>query len=337
MNKIKKIVIQFFKENYKELIVLILLYLLFVIPINYSIYAPGGLINMNRRIESKDKLYKSKGSINLTYVSLIKGTIPTYLIAKILPSWDLVKNESFTYDGNGDVEETVNIDHYYLMESVSNAYKVAYNEANIDYKIKKSNNYVTYIFDEAKTDLKKFDKIVKYDNIEFTSFSEMQKYITNKNVGDKVSFMVMRDNKEINCYAELIDINGSPKVGLTAVVINDYDSDINVKVKMKKNEAGTSNGFMTALAIYNAITKQDITNGRKIAGTGEIDDEGNVGEIGGVTYKLQGAYNKHADVFLVPEANYNEAYSYKKKHDLDIEVVSISNFKEAINYLNQEG
>ena len=42
----------------------------------------------------------------------------------------------------------------------------------------------------------------------------------------------------------------------------------------------------------NAITEYDITKGLMIAGTGTIDSVGNVGEIGGVTYKLAGAEKK---------------------------------------------
>lgn len=326
-DKIKK----FIKENYKGILILVFIYLLFNYKLDFSIYSPGGLINLDDRIVSSDNVYDSEGSINMTYVSLVKGTIPTYLIAKLLPTWDIIPNEDITYDG--DIDETIKIDQYYLKESISNAYMVAYKEAGVNYKIKKSNNYVTYIFENAKTDLKLFDNIIEYDNIEFTTFSAMQDYITNRNVGDKVSFLVNRDGKEINCYAELIDINGASKVGVSAIVVNEYESDINIDIKSKKTESGSSGGFMMALAIYNALTEEDVTKGKIIAGTGTIDSEGNVGEIGGVIYKLSGAVKNKADIMLVPEANYEEALNYKKKHNFDIELVSISNFNEAINYL----
>lgn len=332
MKKILDKIKLFFKENYKGILILIFIYLLFNFKLDFSIYSPGGLINMSDRIVSKENINKSKGSINMTYVSLVKGTIPTYLIAKILPTWDIVPNSDITYDG--DLDETIKIDKYYLEESISNAYMVAYNEAGIDFTIKKSNNYVTYIYEKAKTDLKLFDNIIKYDNIEFTTFNVMQKYITNKNVGDKVYFLVERNGKEIECYAELIDLNGEAKVGVSAAVVNDYESDINIDIKSKKSESGSSGGFMMALAIYNALVSEDITKGKIIAGTGTIDNEGNVGEIGGVIYKLSGAVKNKADIMFVPEANYEEALNYKKEHNFDIELVSISQFKEAIEYLN---
>ena len=324
---------KFFKENYKGILILVFIYLLFNFKLDFSIYSPGGLINLDNRIESKSDINKSEGSINMTYVKLVKGTIPTYLLAKVIPTWDIVDNDDITYDG--DIDETIKIDKYYLLESISNAYLVAYKEAGVDYSIKKSNNYITYIYEKAKTDLKLFDNIEKYDNIEFTTFSEMQEYITNKNVGDKITFDVVRNGKNVKCYAELIDLDGKAKVGLTSAVINEYDSEVNVSVKSKASESGSSGGFMTALAIYNAITKDDITKGRVIAGTGTIDSEGNVGEIGGVTYKLAGAYKNGANIMLVPKDNYEEALKYKKKHNLDIELVSINTFKEGVEYLKK--
>ena len=127
LDKIKK----FFKENYKGILILLFIYLLFNFKLDFSIYSPGGLINLDNRIVSEDKVYESKGSINMTYVSLVKGTIPTYFLAKIIPTWDMVPNEDITYDG--DLEETIKIDQYYLQESISNAYMVAYDSAGVNY------------------------------------------------------------------------------------------------------------------------------------------------------------------------------------------------------------
>lgn len=331
MKKILEKIKKFIKENYKGILILLFIYLLFNFKLDFSIYSPGGLINLDNRIVSENKINESSGSINMTYVSLVKGTIPTYFLAKIIPTWDIVPNEDITYDG--DLEETIKIDQYYLQESISNAYMVAYDNAGVQYKIEKSNNYVTYIYEGAKTDLKLFDNIIKYDNIDFTTFTTMQEYVTSKNVGDKVKFLVNRDGKEKECFAELIDLDGKAKVGVSAAIINDYSSDINIDVKSKRTESGSSGGFMMALAIYNALTEDDITKGKTIAGTGTIDSEGNVGAIGGVTYKLAGAVKNKADIMLVPEDNYEEAYNYKKEHNFDIELVSIAKFTETLEYL----
>ena len=87
---------------------------------------------------------------------------------------------------------------------------------------------------------------------------------------------------------------------------------------------------MNALAIYNALVEEDITKGKKIIGTGTIERDGTVGDIGGVKYKLLGASRKKADIFLVPEKNYDEAIQVKNDQDLDIRIISVRTLEEAI-------
>ena len=87
---------------------------------------------------------------------------------------------------------------------------------------------------------------------------------------------------------------------------------------------------MCALDIYNKITKFDLTKGRKISGTGSIDENGKIGEIGGVKYKLAGAVKNKADIFIVPTNNYEEAVSLKKKYKYNIEIIKADNLHDVI-------
>ena len=73
----------------------------------------------------------------------------------------------------------------------------------------------------------------------------------------------------------------------------------------------------------------------KIIGTGTIDSEGNVGIIGGIKYKLIGAVNNKAKIFLCPKDNYEEASRLAKERNYDIIIKSISTFDEAIKYLKE--
>jgi len=326
--KIKK----FIKENYKELLIILIIFALFNFSLPYSIYTPGGMINLDKRIESKDKLYESDGSINSTYVSMVKGTIPMLLLSKILPSWDIVSNDEITLDEE-NIEDTIKRDKIYMQEAISNATKVAFSEANINLDIVNNENIITYISDNSKTNLKIYDNILEYDNIQFTTFEEFQKYISEKNIGDKISFKVLRNKKTVNAYAKVIEIDNEPKVGIMLSSINEYKSNPQINVKTKSSESGPSGGLMTALAIYDAITETDITQGRIIAGTGTIDKDGNVDEISGVKYKIAGAEKRNADIFLCPKENYEEAKKFTQNKGYDIIIVSVSNFKEAIDYL----
>jgi len=70
---------------------------------------------------------------------------------------------------------------------------------------------------------------------------------------------------------------------------------------------GPSAGMMFALGVIDALTPDDLTGGRTIAGTGTIDESGAVGPIGGIQQKVHGARNVGASVFLVPADNCDEA------------------------------
>ena len=70
-------------------------------------------------------------------------------------------------------------------------------------------------------------------------------------------------------------------------------------------------------------------------GTGTIDKNGNVGEIGGVKYKILGAAKHNADIFICPKENEKEALETVKENDLKIKVIGVSTFKEALDELSK--
>lgn len=104
--------------------------------------------------------------------------------------------------------------------------------------------------------------------------------------------------------------SGNPDEPRRAVigVVTDVtpDSDVDVTINLA-DVGGPSAGLMFALAIVDKLDKVDLTGGRHVAGTGEIDAEGLVGPIGGISQKLVGARRAGATVFLVPADNCEEA------------------------------
>ena len=92
---------------------------------------------------------------------------------------------------------------------------------------------------------------------------------------------------------------------------------------------------MTSLSIYNALVENDITKGRIIVGTGTIDILGNVGEIGGIKYKLLGAEKDNADIFLCPIDNYEEALAVASTNELNIKLIPVKTLKEAVAALEK--
>lgn len=86
----------------------------------------------------------------------------------------------------------------------------------------------------------------------------------------------------------------------------DFEFPFEVRIQLD-NVGGPSAGLMFALGIMDTLTPGEMTGGRNIAGTGTIDAAGNVGPIGGIPQKLQGARAEGAEYFLAPQANCQQA------------------------------
>ena len=88
---------EFIKENFKFLIVILVLNLLFWVELPYVIYTPGGAINLSERINIEDD-YDYDGKLQMAYVSMVKGSIPFLLSSFIIPDWDIVPKSQITLE-----------------------------------------------------------------------------------------------------------------------------------------------------------------------------------------------------------------------------------------------
>ncbi|WP_280698805.1 S16 family serine protease [Kitasatospora sp. GP82] len=85
-----------------------------------------------------------------------------------------------------------------------------------------------------------------------------------------------------------------------------------VKVQVDLGDiGGPSAGQLLALGIIDKLAGDgkggDLSGGKVIAGTGTIDEQGNVGAVGGVPLKTQAAARDGATVFLLPQAECSDA------------------------------
>lgn len=325
--EIKRII----KENYKFLITLIIILLTCTIELPYYIEATGGIIDIQERIEIEDA-YESNGSLNMAYVSEYKATIPTVLLSKLKKDWKLVKRD--TDNENMTTEADYFRNHILLEEANQNAIEVAYQTADIPIYKENTKLYVTYVFEEADTDIEIEDQIIAVNNQTISSKTDLKNILNALPSNELVHILVKHDDKEIYKTAKLIEYNGNYILGISVSEVSDITVTPNIKFKFKASESGPSGGLMMTLAIYNSLIEEDITKGKKIVGTGTIDREGNVGEIDGVEYKLKAAVKENADLFLVPDGkNYEEAILLKEKEKYDIEIIGVNTFEEALLYL----
>lgn len=336
-NKIYENIKKFIKENKRFIInytaFLLVIAFSFFIKLDYEIYCPGGLKNLNTRIEVEDA-YESDGSFNLTYVSARPGTIPNILLSFIIPSWDLISIDESRIE-NEDYEEIVERGKIDLNNVSENAVKVAFETANQNYEITKNDITVYYVYESAKTNLKVGDIIKEIDGIKIEKLEDLKEILNTKNENDKINIKISRNGKTKEAHATLYESEGNKLIGIYLTSVIKVRSEKDVSYKFKSNELGASSGLMSTLEIYNRITKEDITKGLKIAGTGTINLDGSVGEIGGVKYKLKGAVKKGADIFIVPTNNYDETLKEKNKHNYKIKLIEADTFNNVLEKLKE--
>lgn len=326
LNKIYEKIKQIIKDNLIFIFSFLIVLFLFSIKLPYYINAPGGIINVKDKVNIN---YELSGSYNMTYVTEYNANVFNYLLAKVNKNWDIEKKEDVILENES--EEDSNKRSHILLESgnqlaILNSYKMA--EKNIE--IKDTKLYVTYIDSLADTNLKIGDRILKIDEKKVISLSDIAEIINEKEISDEI--IIETDNGIKS--AKIIELDGNKKIGISISIL--YEMETDIVFKFKNNESGPSGGLITTLYIYNSLIDEDLTKNRIIAGTGTIEADGSIGEIGGVKYKIIGAVKNKADIFFVPKENYEEALKVKNENNYDIELVSVEKLEEAINYLKKD-
>lgn len=318
---------KFLKENLRFIIFMIILITVVNIELPYYIEAPGGTINLTKRIDENYK--KENGSLNMLYVTEYKGNIVTVLLSKIIKSWDLfeISNQQVS---NEDAHDIYVRNKVMLDNSINNATYVAYNYAGKNLTIKEIQNIV--IATTKDNGLKIGDIILSIDDYEVENNKTIKEYLSSLNPGDKVNLKIKRNDKEETIS---ITIDEDKVIGIMLITNYIYETPDDLNINFRSGEGGSSGGLVLALGIYSEITGTDILKGRNIAGTGTIDIDGTVGEIDGIKYKIAGAVRNKMDVVLVSPYNYEEAKQVVKENNYNIEIVCVKTFEEAINYLTK--
>ena len=326
-----KNILNFFKKNLYFILLSITVFLSSTIQMPYYIKTGGGLIDASQRFEIENT--DNKESIYMAYVSEMKATPFSYLIAKIR-KYDITKIEEKTYY-NETEEDSFFRSKMLLEEANATAILVAYKAANKEVNVLNNELYVTYIDELANTDLEIGDQILQINNEKIDDKKNLYEIIKNYKSGDRINILVKNNDKEYYRFANIIEYENQNMIGIMVTEKKELETNPKIKIKFKNSESGSSGGLMMTLAIYNQLLKKSITNGFKISGTGTIDENGKVGEIAGVKYKLKGAVKEKADIFFVPNGdNYKEAIEEQKKEQYDIEIVGVDSFDDVLNYLN---
>jgi PDZ domain-containing protein len=115
-----------------------------------------------------------------------------------------------------------------------------------------------------------------------------------------------------------------------------YTFPFNVSIQLN-NVGGPSAGQMFALGIIDKLTPGSLNGGKKVAGTGTIDNEGNVGAIGGIRQKMYSARSAGATWFLAPASNCDEVTGHIPSGLKVVAVKTLDNSLAALKAISTGG
>jgi PDZ domain-containing protein len=147
------------------------------------------------------------------------------------------------------------------------------------------------------------DVVTTIDGRRIGSARDASRAIDGVPAGEPVAFRVRAAGEvhEVELVREPCAGSEEPLIGINMVDAFPFEIEIS-----SGDVGGPSAGLMFALGLYDTLTPADLTDGRKIAGTGTIAPDGRVGAISGIVDKVIGAERADATIFLVPRRNMAE-------------------------------
>ncbi|WP_210363710.1 SepM family pheromone-processing serine protease [Bacillus sp. REN3] len=288
--------------------------------------------------------YEEEGNFMLTTVRMGRANIYAYLIAQFSKYQEIYPVEEIRAEDETDKEYTIRQLHM-MDNSKTAAIEVAYKKAGIPVEYDFKGVYVLRVLPDmpAEGKLKPGDHVFEVDGNPFASANDFIDYVSSKKAGDIVKLSFKRNGKTMDTEIPLKAFDdGSGKAGVGIQLVDDKEIKVEPDVTVESEEiGGPSAGLMFSLEIYNQLTKEDLTKGYDIAGTGTISPDGTVGRIGGIQQKIVAADKAGAELFFAPfekgakDSNYEEALEAAKDIDTKMKIIPIDTFDEAVAYLEK--
>jgi PDZ domain-containing protein len=256
--------------------------------------------------------YPAKGHLDLTTVSVLGGPGQRIDLLTALRAWidgsDAVVPEEQVFPKGQTAKQADEENSAEMNQSQQEATAAALHQLGIGYTSKVT---VSEISKGAPADgkLRAGDILVSIDGTRIEHGAQVRALITKHKPGETLRIVVQR-------------------VG----VLSNETFVFPFTVRISLNDVGgPSAGLMFALGIVDMLTPGDLTGGGYIAGTGTIDEVGEVGPIGGIQQKMRGARHAGATVFLAPGDDCAEAKADTPK---GLRVVKVDTLAQAVSALD---
>ena len=316
---------------------LALLFVAILMPVPYVVLSPGPTLNtLGTDSQSREIIVikgrspnKTSGHLNLTTVDITANRVTSF---QALVGWlkhdEVVVPRSAIYPPGQSEEQINRADTEQFASSQDNATAAAFCALGYPH------GFGVISVDAnagAKDVLKAFDQLVSLDGTPIDTSAKLTSELSKRKPGDKVTLAIKRTGKPMTATVTLSKAEqGKTGARIGISVGDECFAPFEVDLGLGDQIGGPSAGLMFALGIMDKVGTTDLTNGRYIAGTGEIQPDGSVLPIGGIQLKMIAARRAGATVFLAPQANCSDVRGATPK---GLEVIKVASLGQAVQDL----
>ena len=303
-------------------------------PVPYVALIPGPTLNTLGAAKGRPlidiegrRTFPASGHLNMVTVSFIGGPGTDFDIFAALRAWlsphEAVVPQSEIFPPGKSQQQVLKQDTEQMVNSQQTATAAALCQLGIKFRTVDTVAR-TIPGRPAAAKLRRGDVIAAVDGTLVSCRASAASLIRARAPGNPVRLTIVRGGRTRLAYLRTTSYQGQAIIGVQ--VLEGFTFPFKVKISTG-NIGGPSAGLMFALAIIDKLTPGDLTAGRFIAGTGEIQADGTVRPIGGIQQKLAGAASAGATVFLTPAANCADAATAVPP---GLRLVKVSNLSGAI-------
>ena len=288
-----------------------------LLPMPYVIFSPGPTVNVLGKVEGREVIaikgrekFRDDGELRLTTVVVTSQSGKVNLF-ETMQAW--LSDDQAVYPRDvvykeDDTPESVRQESAAQMTSSQDA-AVAAALTQLKIPFSPVVKVLSVVPDGASDGkLEKGDIVVSANGKPAPDAVALTDAIKEVKIGAPVKFVVRRDGKELPVTVKTVASETKPTRPVVQVVVGrGYEFPFEVDLSVGDAIGGPSGGLTFALGIYDLLTPGSLTGGKDIAGTGEINAEGQVGGIGGIQQKIAASQEAGAKLFLVPPSNCTEA------------------------------
>jgi|GEM_PF-525238 len=336
-----------------------LVFMLFTMPTGFLAESPGPSFDLQEDLTiTGADTYSSQGELMLTSVSLQEARLVNHLMAPFDDSFELVKASDYLGEElNMEEQDIVDIVITYLSQDTATV--VGLQEVSLPVEVEVLGEFVVAVGPDypAYGVIDPGEVIVAVNGEPLESPERFAELVGSTPEGDSVLLQVRGVDEELvysaNEEAEAGDARPSdlstlledevreveiqpvyePELGRAIIGVSTrdfftYTSGVEVEWDLETVK-GPSAGMMMTLSLVNTLTPDDLTHGERIAGTGEITLDGEVGPIGGLPFKIRAAEEEGAEFFIYPVENQDELEGFST----DLQIFAVDDLDEALEVL----